>query len=202
MPTIPSPMCTLDIYSIPQYTTLRWRRLCAGCWTLLVGPPEASGLVSTAARAMLAAIDWVFDQSRRWLGVPGRAGLRAVTATMRYHPPRSRRKAWPARAASEAVISRVPFLRQYVKIAAGRDRAWSPSSRSARSGPSTSISSWNDTAPSSTSTTAATSMRWLAAAYAVNHAVAERAAWLAELVRCFDAAIVDSERRISRCPTA
>src|SRR4051812_42167609 len=79
---------------------------------------EASGLVRTAARAMLAAIDRVFDQSRRWLGVPGRAGFRAVTATMRYHPPRSRRKAWPARAASEAVISRVPFLRQYVKIAA------------------------------------------------------------------------------------
>jgi hypothetical protein len=45
-------------------------------------------------------------------------------------------------------------------------------------------------------------MRWLAAVYAVIHAVAERAAWLAELVRCFDAAIVDSERRISRCPTA
>jgi hypothetical protein len=34
-----------------QYTTLRGWRLCAGCWTLLVGPPEAPGLVRTAARA-------------------------------------------------------------------------------------------------------------------------------------------------------
>jgi hypothetical protein len=59
----------------PQYTTLRGWQLCAGCWTLLVGPPEASGLVSTAARAMLAALDRVFDQSCRWLCVPGCAGV-------------------------------------------------------------------------------------------------------------------------------
>jgi hypothetical protein len=157
---------------------LRWRRLCAGCWTLLVGPPEASGLVRTAVRALLAALDRVFDQAWRWLCVPGRAGFRAVTTTTRYRPPRSRRKARPARAASEAVNSRAPCLRQYGKIAAGRDKAWSPGSRSTRSGPSSSISSWNGSAPARPSTTAATCMRWLAAAYAVIHATVERAAWL------------------------
>src|ERR687885_595260 len=77
---------TRYLNSIP-HTTLRWRQLCAGCWTLLVDPLEGSGLVSTAARAMLAAIDRVLDQSWRWLCVPGRAGFRAVTTMTRYRSP-------------------------------------------------------------------------------------------------------------------